>query len=240
MNTVYLTSKELKERSKIQLEGKFGLAIGMVVVVPLVSAVMSFILSSLIPAYTIPTLILQLLGSFIVSVILGVFQVGTSLFSLKIACGQNSSFSDLIFGFQNHLEKSLLLSLVLTSFSFVCQLLTNIPLWATRITGNMFYMFWNIPLGIISIVLLTYLSLLFSQVFFLLLDFPDYSAGEILKLSCRIMNGHKSRLLYIMLSFIPLILLSTLTCGIGLLWLMPYRNTVMANFYLDLMKHPKQ
>ena len=50
------------------------------------------------------------------------------------------------------------------------------------------------------------------------------------------MKGSKGRLFYIDLTFVPLMLLCVLTCGIGLLWLMPYMQATKANFYLDLVK----
>ena len=55
-------------------------------------------------------------------------------------------------------------------------------------------------------------------------------------MSHRIMKGHKGRLFYICISFIPLYLLSMLSCGLAVLWIEPYSNTVMANFYMDLMR----
>ena len=81
-----------------------------------------------------------------------------------------------------------------------------------------------------------YVSLMLSQVFYLMLDFPEYTASQLLKMSIRLMKGSKGRLFYIQLSFLPLILLSFLSCGIALLWIYPYMQATYANFYLDLIK----
>ncbi|MGN1180443.1 MAG: DUF975 family protein, partial [Suilimivivens sp.] len=80
------------------------------------------------------------------------------------------------------------------------------------------------------------LSLMFSQSFYLMLDFPGYSAKDVLVKSNVIMKGNKGRLFYIDLSFIPLFLLGLCTCCIGFLWILPYYQSTRANFYLDLMK----
>ena len=48
------------------------------------------------------------------------------------------------------------------------------------------------------------------------------------------MSGNKGRLFYIQLSFFGLALLAVLSCGIGLLWLMPYMLTTEVFFYLDV------
>ena len=92
---------------------------------------------------------------------------------------------------------------------------------------------------IIGTVILVIVSLTFSQAYYLLQDFPQYSAKELLQMSRQIMKGHKARLFYIELSFVPLLLLGILSCCIGLLWIIPYMASVKANFYMDLMTHRK-
>jgi uncharacterized membrane protein len=69
-----------------------------------------------------------------------------------------------------------------------------------------------------------------------MLDFPQYTAPELIRMSIRLMKGHKGRLFYIQLSFFPLWVLSMFSCGIGILWLLPYMEATSANFYLDLIK----
>jgi uncharacterized membrane protein len=48
------------------------------------------------------------------------------------------------------------------------------------------------------------------------------------------MMGHKGKLFVLYLSFIGWFLLSCITCGVGFLWLVPYVQTTLANFYDDL------
>ena len=66
-------------------------------------------------------------------------------------------------------------------------------------------------------------------------DFPQKSGKEILILCWRLMKGKKLRLLYLEFSFLPLLLLSILSFGIGLLWLQPYMQMTYTFFFLDLM-----
>ena len=56
-----------------------------------------------------------------------------------------------------------------------------------------------------------------------------------MKESIRLMKGNKGRSLYITLSFLPLAFLSVLTCYIGMIWLAPYMDMTMANFYRDII-----
>ena len=69
---------------------------------------------------------------------------------------------------------------------------------------------------------------------YLLNDYPDLSVIQTLRLSNKMMKGHKMRLFKLQLSFVGWILLSMLTLGIGLLWLLPYMMTTMAAFHQDV------
>ena len=69
---------------------------------------------------------------------------------------------------------------------------------------------------------------------YLLVDCPDLSPLQCIKLSDKMMKGHKFDLFYLFLSFIGWGLLGILTLGIGYLWLTPYMSTTMASFYQDV------
>lgn len=79
------------------------------------------------------------------------------------------------------------------------------------------------------------LTLPFFPAFYMVLDFPDWSATTILKKSFEVMNGHKVRLFLLYVSFVPAFLLSIFTCGITLIWVVPYQSMAMTNLYLDIM-----
>lgn len=49
------------------------------------------------------------------------------------------------------------------------------------------------------------------------------------------MRGHKGRLFYIQVCFLPLLFLAVLSCGIGMLWIAPFIYAVQTEFYLDLV-----
>ena len=80
-----------------------------------------------------------------------------------------------------------------------------------------------------------FMELQFSMANYLLVDFPDYEIPELLQTSIKIMKGHRLRLLYIMVGFIPLFLLGFLSFGIGNLWVLSYFRMTLTEFYLDLM-----
>lgn len=69
---------------------------------------------------------------------------------------------------------------------------------------------------------------------YLLHDNPDLSLVDTMRLSRKMMRGHKMQLFKLSLSFIGWGLLNSLTLGVGVLWLMPYIMTTMAAFYQDV------
>lgn len=71
---------------------------------------------------------------------------------------------------------------------------------------------------------------------YILAENPDMKAREAMRKSKEMMQGNRTRLFCLGFSFIGWSILSTLTLGIGNLWLMPYRYAAEAAFYRDLKK----
>ncbi|MFW6022096.1 MAG: DUF975 family protein [Halanaerobiaceae bacterium] len=74
----------------------------------------------------------------------------------------------------------------------------------------------------------------YSMAFYILNDEPDLTAMEAINKSKEMMYGYKGKLFMLNLSFIGWSILSTLTLFIGYLWLAPYIQTSLANFYQNL------
>lgn len=88
---------------------------------------------------------------------------------------------------------------------------------------------------LVCTVLSSILTLPFFPAFYMVIDFLDWNVSTILKRSFEVMKGHKLRLFMLYLSFIPLYLLSMFTCGLALIWVIPYQKMTLTNFYLNLM-----
>ena len=233
----YRSSAELKALAKEKLDGKYSTVLVAVALIHL----LTFLLASTATPISVFGVIVSTLRSAVVSTVLGIFQTGLALLFLNIACGEPYSSGDIYYGFRNKPGRSLAVSVVIV-------LVNMIPLLPYQIF-SMLYMnsqdsIWLILTMVtlaIGLVIYVPFSLALSQCYFLLLDFPDYSAKQILLTSCRIMKGHMGRLFYIEASFLPLQLLAALSFGIGLLWVMPYMHMTYALFFLDIMNpQPKE
>jgi len=148
------------------------------------------------------------------SIVIGTILLLPLTYSIKVIFldlnrGQELNASDLFGGFKDY--GRILLTMLLTDiYIFLWSLLFVIP-------------------GIIK-----YYS--YSMVPYVLRDYPDLSFDEAIEQSMHMMNGFKSKLFMLDLSFIGWAILCVFTLGIGFFWLMPYVYTNHALFYEDLQE----
>lgn len=79
-------------------------------------------------------------------------------------------------------------------------------------------------------------SFAYSQVFYIISEYPHISITKALTISKLITKGYKGDLFVMSLSFLGWVLLCIPTCGIGFLWLIPYMNMSFTNAYHGLLK----
>ena len=91
-----------------------------------------------------------------------------------------------------------------------------------------------LSLFIIVLVPLIIVSLILSQVFFILADKKTNSGLEAIKMSWNLMKNKKTKLFLLQLSFIGWVILSILTLFIGFIFLQPYIYTTLSKFYKEL------
>ena len=74
----------------------------------------------------------------------------------------------------------------------------------------------------------------YSMSYYIINDHPELSAMEAITLSKEMMAGHKMDLFVLYLSFFGWFILGIFTLDLGFLYLAPYNNATIANFYQDL------
>lgn len=99
--------------------------------------------------------------------------------------------------------------------------------WWLTILVAVFTYLWSLLLVIPGIIK----SLSYSMSFYVLAENPDMTAREALNESKRLMQGHKWELFVLELSFIGWILLSMVLFFIPLIYVIPYMQATLANFY---------
>lgn len=76
----------------------------------------------------------------------------------------------------------------------------------------------------------------YSMVFYILAENPQMTASEAITESREIMDGHKFELFVLELSFILWMLLSMVTFGIAMIYVVPYMSLTMTNFYNNIKR----
>lgn len=105
--------------------------------------------------------------------------------------------------------------------------------WTAAKTGILtavFTFLWSLLLVIPGIIK----AIAYSQALYIVAENPGMSARAALKQSEAMMNGHKMDYFILGLSFIGWMLLCTITFGIAYIWVGPYMNATMVNFYKNL------
>ena len=246
MNT-HKSSCELKAQARGQLLGHYGTVIWAMMLAQILQLLVTDVVTSLIDTSSTLGTVFYYAVTILTAILLGLFSVGQAYLFLKLACGQMISVSDIFYGFRKQVDKSLIVLTVITILTNLCTAPYTYflnKLMTVNISSSLSIQYdWHfeyfLPFCIACTagsIALIIVNLLFSQVFYLLLDFPDYSAKDLMLYAIRLMKGNMGRLFYIEVSFIPLFLLGVLSLGIGLLWITPYLNATLANFFLDLME----
>ncbi|MEI6650794.1 MAG: DUF975 family protein [Candidatus Moraniibacteriota bacterium] len=146
-------------------------------------------------------------GPLAVMIISGPLAGGMIMFSLTIARNQEAKFEQLFDGFKSF-STYFLAYVLMTVFILLWTLLLIVP-------------------GIIA-------AFSYSMTYFIIADNPSISASDALKRSKELMKGNKGKYFGLTMRFFGWILLSILTLGIGLLWIMPYMQISLAKFYEDI------
>ena len=165
-------------------------------------------------SYLIMEFIIGLLAfTFIGILVAGPLTVGFSLVAINFVRKNNPQVENLFVPF-NDFVRTLVLWVINTVFTFLWTLLLIVP-------------------GIIK-------ALSYSMSYYILIDDINISANDARKKSMQMMEGHKWRLFCLYCSFIGWILLSFLTFGILLFWIMPYIKVAQAEFYQSLIAPGKE
>ncbi|MDE5717447.1 MAG: DUF975 family protein [Lachnospiraceae bacterium] len=239
----FKSSAELKASAREHLLGHYGTVIGAFLILGALMGAVTIAVGLLMDLSTIPGTVIYYAIMFLVSVLTGLFSSGSAYLYLKLICGRPVSVGDLFYGFQLCPDKAILIQAWITLITYIAslpQIILNYIMLTTSTSHLNQLMNLMLPYAlslILSGAVSVMLSLFYAQAFFLLHDFPQYTAKELLQKSRRLMVHHKGRLFYLYVSFLPLLLLGLLSWGLALLWVIPYMAATEAEFFLDLIKH---
>ena len=153
-------------------------------------------------------MIAALLMAVVLFVLGSVISLGYSRFNLDLIDRQKEPNLGSLFGFFPHWKNAAAARLLETVYVFLWSLLFVIP-------------------GIMA-------SYSYAMIPYILAEHPELAPGEALAQSKELMRGNRWRLFCLQFSFIGWGILSSLTLGIGNLWLTPYKQAATAAFYREI------
>lgn len=224
------TSAQLKAFARKDLDGNWGLPMAANLILGIAGFVVIFLTSFFSNSTTTVGVITSEFLSYAVSLFISLFAAGITKMALNISRKEAFSMKDMLYVFHHNADRFLIVGLVIVAISFV----TGMPVMVMSMNSNIpasFIIFFSL----FDIVITVIIDLFLGLTTYLLLDHPEMGAIDSIKESIRLMKGNKGRYLYITLSFLPLAFLSVLTCYIGFIWLIPYIDMTMANFYRDII-----
>ena len=174
--------------------------------------------------YTLVAMAISLLGGilgatvlipFILSLAFVAVQISYVYYCMRVAKREQGAYADLAYLIQDWR-----FGLKLVVLSFVI---------------NLFISLWSLLLFVPGVIK----AISYSQAIMIMLENPNMDIMTAIKESQRMMNGHKMEYFILDLSFILWILLVTVTFGIASLWVSPYMQITMVNYY-NTLKNPNQ
>lgn len=228
----FMSSSSLKSAAKGQLLGKYGSVAVITFLMGLCLLPVSMLISFLIGTSSLISVLLYCSAQFLLQILAGFFLAGEAYVYLTVANGAAPSIKDLFRCFGDDASKVTYVQAVAGGISVLCSLpamilgiftlnslpqLTEEALASDEISGDALLFLIYAIIYVAGSIISLFVDLMLSQRFYLMMDFPEYSASQLLKMSISLMKGNKSRLFYIMISFIPMFFLCFLSCGISLI-----------------------
>ena len=220
-NNVYVlkTNAELKELAKQQLAGSWGKCALLTLIY--------FVVGILPGQLLLSTFKFSSLTTSLVDIVLATpVTIGIAICFLKLIREKKFDVKDILNGFKYFITGVVVYGIV-DSINIISVLATNL-ITVNVVTAR----FLSLVFGLLSI----FLYLMYSMVYYIIIDDPQIGVIGALAGSRKLIHGQIGRLFCLQLSFLGWILLAILSVGIGILWVLPYMEVTTANLYLDLKK----
>ena len=230
---------ELKQRMALKMEaraalaGKWGTAIAGL----LVCYIYFGVLAAVINLISIQTAYKTLIGIVASIFLTAPVAMGFHRFYLKMSRGKTPEIKELFqpFAFYSLAIYTFLGWLIISAIS---GLITAIPdlIGVVSLHG---FIRW--PVEFLFTLLSSFFLLvargLFGIVFYFANDNIELSAVEVYQKCYHYMKDHWANYIVLELSFLGWLILGMLSCGIGLLWVIPYMEVTMCKYYENLKQH---
>ena len=230
-------SSGLKRIARENLDGQWGLAVAANLTAILV------VTAALAPFYSlqylsgggkVQTIAYEIALSILLAVMM-VLQCGVLRLHLSFARKEPAGLKMLFDEFTREPQRYITLYLVALWINIFCMIPGEICIYVGITSGaSLAYAIGGV-LCLAGIVVLLPYVLRYSMAALLLVDDFQIEVLEALKKIRELMEGNRRRLFTLCLSFLGWNVLGILSCGIGMLWIVPYMEQTLVTFYRELI-----
>lgn len=231
-----IKTSQLKTIARTHLAGRYGTLIMAYIITRIICNIPSLIISSTINTTSLIGGILDFCVSLIVVFITAIFVVGHNYICLSMArTATLIPTSHMWFGFKNKADDTIRVyfQYVIRVFAVFVPLFVALYFFSMD-TANITLLLIVLATGILGLAAYVCIWLDYALILFLLVDWSNQKASDILKESKRLMKGNKKRFCSLYASIFGLYVLAFLSMGIGILWVYPYTRMMLTEFYLDV------
>ncbi len=234
-----IDTSKVKAKARKSLSGKYATPV-VAVLFYLILQIMCFATAILIKEPP--------MAMFLSLIITSLFYMGLLQIMIKIARNKKTSFNEL-FQRTDAFFRCAAITIVFLAINVIFALLeytavNSLFVFITyqtdlNIALSSFMIVVGLVLSVAIAVFWITLVLCLSQSYLILYDHEDMPLGDIFRLSMDMMDGHKIDYILLCLTFIGWFILGVFTLGIIWLWIIPYMNVSMVNFYDKIKKDVK-
>ena len=217
-----MTSSELRAIARRNLEGNWGISVGVALVAAILGGSIAGAGSNV--NFNINEENIRNLPPVFWTVLLPLASVAGLLSLTALILGGTVELGYAKFLLKQHDKKELRFSDLFSQFE---RFGTG---FAQKFLRTLFTVLWSFLFIIPGIVK----GLSYAMTPFILEEHPEMTASEAIQASQQMMDGHKMDLFILSLTFIGWQILACLTMGIGFLFLNPYTNAAYAAFYRSI------
>lgn len=225
------TSANLKTLARESLAGNFSLPVSAYLLITILTSVLSMIVTGFLDVSNTVSLITSQILIYLFSLLSSLLMVGYDKMLLNLNRRQPYTLGNIFYAFYHNPDRFIVVNFLLLLAGILVSLPFDIPSYTSTS--------WNaMVLSLVGMLIRSLVSIVLAAFFglanYLLLDYPEMGAMQALKESLRLMKGNKGLYVHLYLSFLPLTIVCIFTCYIGILWLLPYMQTTLAFFYMDI------
>ena len=173
------SSGELKEIARERSLDKYGTLIAADIIIALIHIILSFVVtissSGSVLLYVFNEIIVL-----IISILLGVLVSGKAYLYMNLIYSQTVSLSDIFFGIKKNPEKAVKIQSLFVLVDFFAGLPATYLIYKVQRTPSATFVTGALLAILVELIVNIYVHLTYSQAFYLLHDFTDRSAKELL------------------------------------------------------------